>query len=95
MAVYVNSVLAMVLKLDGNSEIGAHVRNNVCYYLCLWHLIKSRAVTNRFFFAPKRHIFPHASATCSELPSNISTLVLTVHATITSTLLFLYFIYNN
>ena len=34
---------SMVLKLDGNSEIGAHV----CYLICLRHLIRSKAVTIR------------------------------------------------
>ena len=35
--------------LDGNSEIGGHVRSNLFYLTCLRHLIKSRAVTNRIF----------------------------------------------
>ena len=43
--------------LDGNSEIGAHVKNNLCYLICLRHLIKSRAVTNQICFAPKRPMF--------------------------------------
>ena len=63
----------MVLKLDGKSEIGAHhVRSNLCYLICLRHLIRSRAVTD--LFSPKRSIFLHACATRSELPSNISSL---------------------
>ena len=33
----------MVLLLDGNSEIGAHVRSNLCYLICLRHLIKLRS----------------------------------------------------
>ena len=36
----------VVLKLDGNSEIGVYVRSNLCYLICLRHLIISRAVTN-------------------------------------------------
>ena len=39
----------------------------------LLHLIKSIAVTNRIFLNSKRPIFLNALATCSELPSNIST----------------------
>ena len=37
---------AMVFILDGNSEIGSHVRSDFSYLICLWHLIRSRAVTN-------------------------------------------------
>ena len=87
---------SMVLILDGNLEIGApHVRSNICYLICLRHLIGSRAVTNRicslrkdlFSFVRAHHVLSY--------PSNISTKVLTKHATFTNTLLFLYFIYNN
>ena len=35
----------MVLILDGNSEICTHVRNNLCYLICLKQLLRSRAVT--------------------------------------------------
>ena len=38
---------AMVLILDGNSELGAYVRSNICYWICLRNLITSRAFTNR------------------------------------------------
>ena len=40
----------LVLILDGYSEIGAHVRSNRCYLICLSHLFRSRAVLNRIFF---------------------------------------------
>ena len=30
----------MVLILGGNLEIGAHVRSNLCYLICLRHWIK-------------------------------------------------------
>ena len=36
----------MVLLLDVNSETNA--RSKLCYLICLRHLIRSRAVTNRF-----------------------------------------------
>ena len=39
----------MVLMLDGNSKIGAPVRSNFCYLICLRHLLRSREVTNPFF----------------------------------------------
>ena len=56
----------MVLISDGNSEIGSHVWSNHCYLLCLRHSIQ-------IFFLRKYVFFLHACATCSELPSNIST----------------------
>ena len=62
-----------VLELDVNSEIGAHVRSNPCYLICLRHLIRTRAVANRIF-SPERYIFLYAYATCSELPSYTSTM---------------------
>ena len=60
----------MVRLLDGDSEKGEHVRSNLCYLICLRHLIGLRAVTNRIFIFP---IF-HACVICSELPSNISSI---------------------
>ena len=53
-------------------KLDAHVRSNLCYLICLRHLLRSRAVMNRIF-SPKRPMFVHACATSSELPSNIST----------------------
>ena len=47
--------------------------------ITLPNLIISRAVTKHIFFSPKRPIFLHACATCSELPSNISYMVSPVH----------------
>ena len=44
---------SMVLKLDGNSEIGAHVRSNFCYLIRLMHLTRSRIG----FFSPNLPIF--------------------------------------
>ena len=67
------SVGAMVLILDGNSEIGAHVRSNFCYSICLKCSNRSKAVTNRIFSVWKKK-FLHASATCYEFSSNISTM---------------------
>ena len=64
----------MVPLLDGYSEVGAHVRRNLCYLICLRHLIRVRAVKNRIF-PQKRHIFIRACAPCSELPSHISTMI--------------------
>ena len=66
----------IVLILEGNSEIGEHVRNNLRYLICLSHLIRPRAVTNqRNVFSPKIPIFLHTCTPISELPSNISTVV--------------------
>ena len=60
----------MVLILDANSEIGAHVERKLCHLICLRHLIRSREVTN-----PEKAIFLHACVTYSELPSNISSMI--------------------
>ena len=35
------SGLIMVLIMDGNSEIGAHVRSNLCYLIFLRQLVRS------------------------------------------------------
>ena len=64
-------VSIMILILDGSSEIGANVRSNLFFYI---FFIGSRVGTN-----PKRPIFPHACATSSELPSNISSTRYTGH----------------
>ena len=61
----------MVLILDGNLEIGAHVGSNLCYLICFRHLIISRVITNRIFYTKKKLIFLHVCATYSELPSDI------------------------
>ena len=67
----------MVFILNGNLEIGAHVRSNFSYLICLRHLIISKAVANRILQNPKRPIFLQACAKCSELPSNINTMAIT------------------
>ena len=48
-------------------NIGAHVRSNICYLICLMHLFRSRDVTHRILFIRKYLLFfMH--------PSNISTI---------------------
>ena len=64
----------MVLILDGNSEIGAQVKSNFCYLIFLRHLVGSRVATNSIVFS-KKAFFLHACAACSELPSNVSTII--------------------
>ena len=54
--------LLNVIKLDVNLIIGAQGRINICYLICLRHLIRSRAVTNRIFFIRKRPILLDAYA---------------------------------
>ena len=39
----------MVLKLDGNSEISEQVRSDLCYLICLEHLIRMRPVRIKNF----------------------------------------------
>ena len=43
----------VVLILDGNSKIGAHVRSNLPFLICLRHWIRSRGFMNRMFFSYK------------------------------------------
>ena len=63
----------MVIILEGISEKGVHGRSSLCYLICSRHLIRSRVVTN--FFISENTFYRHACATCSELPSIISTMV--------------------
>ena len=46
----------MVLISDGNSAIGAHVRNTLFYLICLRHLIRSNTSQIGFFFI--KDLFP-------------------------------------
>ena len=66
-------LITMVLKLYGNSEIGVHVRSNLCYLIYLRHFIGSRTGTNRIF-PGKKTFFLHACATFFELASHVSTM---------------------
>ena len=65
--------ITMVLIFDGNLEICAHVRRNLCHFSCLRHLIRPKAIANKFC-SPKMPIFLHACAKRSELPSIIKTM---------------------
>ena len=67
--------MCMVLILY-DSEIGAHVSSNLCYFICSRHLIRSYAVTDRIFFSPKGPIFLYSCGTCSERQSNINTKIM-------------------
>ena len=64
----------IVPKLDGSSEIGAHVRSNLCYLICLRALERSTAFTEVIFSSEKKIFFSSACATYSEIPSSISTM---------------------
>ena len=46
-------IFSMVLISDGNLEMGAHVRSNLCYLIRLGRLVIARAVTSLVFFFPK------------------------------------------
>ena len=54
---YRKQVQGSVAILEGNSELGAHERKNICYLISLRHLIKTRAVTNRIVFIPEKKYF--------------------------------------
>ena len=53
--------------LDCKSDIGAHVKSNLCYLISLRHLIRSRTVRKSFFFL-------HSCTKCAEVPAYISTM---------------------
>ena len=57
------------------SEKVANAESNICYLICLRHLIRSKTVTDRIFSPRKKPNFLHACATYSKLPSNMSTMV--------------------
>ena len=45
--------------IDGNSELGKHVRGNTCYLICSRHSIRLRAVTNRFLSMRADHVLSY------------------------------------
>ena len=45
---------------DGNSEIGANGMSNLCYLICLRHVIRSRVVTNRISLSEKNFLLMRA-----------------------------------
>ena len=47
----------MVLILDGNLEIDAHVWRDLGYLICLRHFIRSRSVTSKNCFFSRKDIF--------------------------------------
>ena len=64
-------IRTMVLILYGNSDIGAHVRSKVCCWICLRHMVRSKAVTNLIFLPAKKTIFLHTYTTYSKSPSTM------------------------
>ena len=68
-------IAIMVLILDDNSEIGALVKSNIRYVICLWYLIKS-TVTNRIFFR-KTFSFMRARHVLALLVKTLNTALLT------------------
>ena len=63
----------MVPILDGNSEKCVQVTSNFCYLIFLMALLDREQSQIGFFLLID--LFFYARATCSELPSNISTMV--------------------
>ena len=63
-----HKVSPMVFILDGNSEMGAHVLGKFGNLICLRHWFSSRVDTDLIFSG-------HNCATCSDIPSNIITMV--------------------
>ena len=57
----------MVLMLEGNSEIFAHVWSEIDILIWIWHLSRSRAVANLIFISE----FLYTRETCSDISSMI------------------------
>ena len=66
----------MVHNLDGSSDSFAHMWSELDKLLCLGHLFASISVSHMKLIK-KRPVFLQACAMCSELPSNISTMLCT------------------
>ena len=63
----------MVLIIDGSSAQGAQIWRNWYISICWRHLVISKKSSNPIFFRKRPILFP-TCATCSELPSYISTM---------------------
>ena len=63
----------MVLILDVNSVIGAHVRREIGYLICLRYLFGARAVAD-WNFSQKRPVFLYKCATWFDIQSNVSSM---------------------
>ena len=62
----------MIFRLDDCSFYYARIWSKSGISICFKHLVKSKKSSNPIFFR-KRPILLHTCATCSELPSYIST----------------------
>ena len=61
-----------------NLEIGAHVKSNLCHFIRAFKFESS--YKSDLIPSPKRSISLNACTTCSELPSNISTMYLSFYS---------------
>ena len=68
--------------IDGDSELGAHVRNILCYLTCLRHLKRSREGTSRTFFLRKDPFFFIRAQHLLSNHLNISTMGCTKYCTV-------------
>ena len=72
-----HNVVCMVLILDGNSELGAHGRSSLYILISSRQLIRSRAVTLNSIYVTRKGLFSFMRTQhCTELPFNVSTMIL-------------------
>ena len=72
----INELHSRGTYIDGNSEIGAYGRSNLCNLILVRHLIRLQEQPQIGFLSPKRPNFLYACETYSELPSNLSVIII-------------------
>ena len=68
-------IITMVFIFDGNPEITAHVQSEIGNLICLRQLFISTTAGNLNL---KNTCSFHTCSMCLELPSNISTMIITI-----------------
>ena len=66
----------MIITLDVYSEIGADMMSNLCYLICVRHLMRSKSIPNRIFFFKNTYSPSYVRCMFWLLPY-ISTMILT------------------
>ena len=65
----------MVFIIVGNLEIDAHVLSEIGNVICTMHLLRLTAAAKLKLLIKKSLVFVDVCVACTELPSNISTML--------------------